>query len=651
MASTPTTTAPVKRACDSCHRRKVKCIGEGTAPCKNCVSAGLACTYNAIPQKKGPKGSRAKVLSELRETQRNAQLAAGFPTDLGFDGRTISSTFARTPGLMPPALVESCIEYFFAHVYPSEPVLHRQRAQEAAVGMDRSTEAYCMVVALCAYVMIQANHKPPVSVLPRPEMAHMSNVGIGHVLLEESVRVRQGYDHRENPTHYSVLTSWFYSGCYFGLARENTAWTYLRDATTQAQLLGMHDEETYKHDPLDISRKRVLYWLLFIAERTYALHKHRPITLHPTIHPPSLDEVPSDRPIAVGLELMINMFKIIDDTFINLWNRVHNTHASAAWITQVQTQLSEAVPAYFECTEVQEVQIRITQQWLRSQAWQLSVCQGLVSSVSNDIPLTFKYPIEIARDLLTISHQFSQQAMEMHGVGLIEKLFDIACCLTDVVACTSFSPDAFALGPRDYVSRFLTLISTLRGGQTRYLPLLLAKLSEVLPNLPLPRSLNLPQTVPAGTLGLNATGSGTLPSNVADDYSANPNATSPSYPSNDLIRRLAAQTGAQLPFNTSQHSMVNVPTTHVGDMSLYDSSHSTAHSHSSSSAPRSTSTTPGPYETPMSQRGSQIVSHPTMQLPTSHGHMQSHHMGVNATAYDPRFSIQSYPVDPMMYKQ
>jgi hypothetical protein len=133
--------------------------------------------------------------------------------------------------------------------------------------MDRSTEAYCMVVALCAYVMIQANHKPPVNVLPRPEMAHMSNIGIGHVLLEESVRVRQGYDHRENPSQMSVLTSWFYSGCYFGLARENTAWAYLREATTQAQLLGMHDEETYKHDPLDISRKRVLYWLLFIAER------------------------------------------------------------------------------------------------------------------------------------------------------------------------------------------------------------------------------------------------------------------------------------------------------------------------------------------------------------------------------------------------
>jgi hypothetical protein len=66
----------------SCHRRKVKCIGEGTNPCKNCLSAGLACTYNAIPQKKGPKGSRAKVLSELRENQRNAQLGLSARHDL-----------------------------------------------------------------------------------------------------------------------------------------------------------------------------------------------------------------------------------------------------------------------------------------------------------------------------------------------------------------------------------------------------------------------------------------------------------------------------------------------------------------------------------------------------------------------------------------
>lgn len=255
----------------SCHRRKVKCIGEGTNPCKNCLSAGLACTYNAIPQKKGPKGSRAKVLSELRETQRQTQVsAAGFPHELGFDARTLPSAFARTPGLLPHGLIESCLEYFFGNVYPSQPLLHRQGAQDIVMSVEHSNEAYCVIAALCAYVMIQFNMIVAPNLLPRPEMAQLSNVNLGHVLLEESVRVRKGLDYLETPTHLSILTSWFYHGCYFGLGRDNTAWSYLREATTQAQLLGMHDEETYKEDPMDISRKRVLYWLLFISER-YAL--------------------------------------------------------------------------------------------------------------------------------------------------------------------------------------------------------------------------------------------------------------------------------------------------------------------------------------------------------------------------------------------
>jgi len=234
----------------------------------------------------------------------------------------------------------------------------------------------------------------------------------------------------------------------------------------------------------------------------------------------------------------------------------------------------------------------------------------------------------------------------------IEKLFDIACCLTDVVACTSFSPDAFALGPRDYVSRFLTLIQTLRGGQSRYLPMLLAKLQEVLPNLPLPRSLNLTQTLPASSIGLGAS-SGMVPSNAGDEFSALPSVISPTYPSTELIRRLAAQTGAQLPFSTTQQPMVSAPTSHIEDMSIY-STHST--SHSSGSAPRSSSATPGPYEPPMSQARAQIVSHPSSQLSAGLSqqthHLQSHNIGVNPTAYDPRFNVQGFPVDPaMMFKQ
>lgn len=54
------------------------------------------------------------------------------------------------------------------------------------------------------------------------------------------------------------------------------------------------------------------------------------------------------------------------------------------------------------------------------------------------------------------------------------------------MACVPLEPAAFEYGPRDYLNQFLTLISTLRGGDSRFLPLLLAKVNEVLPSMAAP---------------------------------------------------------------------------------------------------------------------------------------------------------------------
>jgi hypothetical protein len=219
-----------------------------------------------------------------------------------------------------------------------------------------------------------------------------------------------------------------------------------------------------------------------------------------------------------------------------------------------------------------------------------------------------------------------------------------------VVACIPFSPNTFALGPRDYVSRFLTLFSALRGGQTRYLQLLLAKVSEVLPDLPLPRSLNIPQNMSPSSIGMAPGALGSVPSNLSDDLSGMHVATSPTYPSTELIRQLAAQTGAQLPFHSSQQSLLHAPSTRVDDLSLYDSS--ATHSTRSGSAPESSSGTPGPFENssqPRTQLPTQSHGHAASQIPSSMPQHAQLHLG---TTYDPRFSVQGFPVDPsMVYKQ
>ena len=234
--SSPTSSSAQKRACDACHRRKVKCIADGTRPCKNCASANLTCTWNAIPQKKGPKGSRAKVISELRESQRQAQLAA---QRHGLDSPPGSPAQSRTPGLLSLETITTCVDYFFANLYPTQPILHRQKVDDAIGQMETNPEAYCLVAALCAYMMIQPN-------IESADVQPVPSIHLGHTLLQEAIRVRKSFNYPENGTVWSVITSFFFFGSYFCLDRHNTAWFHLREATTLAQIMGMQNEATYK---------------------------------------------------------------------------------------------------------------------------------------------------------------------------------------------------------------------------------------------------------------------------------------------------------------------------------------------------------------------------------------------------------------------
>ncbi|KAF2154552.1 hypothetical protein K461DRAFT_222293 [Myriangium duriaei CBS 260.36] len=472
--TTPAATGPAKRACDCCHKRKVKCIGNGTRPCRNCASAGLTCTYNAIPQKKGPKGSRAKVISELRETQhRHLQATNASSLALVSDSYLAQSQFPRTRGLLSPDLINACVDYFFLNVYPSQPILHRGSLQQTISIMEINVEAYCLVTSLCAYMLIQPN-----LLLNAP-----GNQGptLGLTLLKEALRVRKGCDYLEEPTIMSVITSFFLFGCYFCLDKTNTAWFHLREATTLAYVVRLHEEDSYATlGPVEASRRRRLYWLLFVTERAYALQRHRPLSLQATINLPSMEEDPTESVEISGFLRLIHLFRPFDDTFVGLWNKTR-VDCTTDWLTELQHQLTDALPAYLQTTETQAADLRVSQQWLKTMIWQLSISHGYLSSTATDPSMTFQYPIGLARELISSASSFSQAAMEVHGIGLVEKLFDITCTLIDVLACVPVG-STFEFGPRDYLNQLLTLISNLRGGHKRFMPLLQSKMHDNLPS-------------------------------------------------------------------------------------------------------------------------------------------------------------------------
>lgn len=425
----------------------MRCIGEGNVACKNCVAAGLNCTYNAVPQKKGPKGSRAKVLSELRETQRQSHLGSG-QYEPGI-GRSVSpATNARAPGLVTEEVINACVEYFFHNLYPTQPILHRVVVQQVIMTMDQSTEAYCKIVAFCAYMLFQPNMILPLHVRIGGDMSLTPNTSLGHMYLEEVVRVRKGYEFSENPSVLTVYTSYFLFSCYFCLDRQNAAWVYLRQATTLAHVMGMHDESTYKMDDyIDASRKRRLFWVLFMAERyanmnenrrrllitsrAYAFKRHRPLSLYDTIQLPNPEEDPTESVSLTGFNRLIKLYKPFDETFFGLWNRTSHG-AVPSWLVQLQQQLSTALPSYLEGTETQNLDLKVSQQWLKTMIWQLAISHGFISSMSSDNTLSFRFPLDVSRDLVEMSSDFSQHAMEIHGVGLVSGIciYTYETCLT-----------------------------------------------------------------------------------------------------------------------------------------------------------------------------------------------------------------------------
>lgn len=152
--------------------------------------------------------------------------------------------------------------------------------------------------------------------------------------------------------------------------------------------------------------------------RAHALQRRRPLTLHATIELPRIDEDPAEAIELTGFVHLVNLFKPFDDTFVGLWNKAR-VGCTTAWLAKLQQQLSEALPIYLQGTESQIVDLHISQQWLRTMVWQLSISQGFLSSTAADHALTFQYPIEISRDLGLMASQFTQEAMEIHGIGLV----------------------------------------------------------------------------------------------------------------------------------------------------------------------------------------------------------------------------------------
>lgn len=464
-----------KRACDGCHRRKVKC--DSNSPCRNCGTANIQCTYNAIPQKKGPKGSRAKVISELRENQRMTSLPVKVQARINGVQVEPITHHNPTPGLLTHDIAKSCLNFFFEHVYTKLPILHRETIESQMPSLERNPDTYCLFTSLCAFMMLQPGMTFPMADYNNMEMPYGANIAASTILIEECIRVRKGQDvkgfeHWEKPSLNVLATNFFIFAYYYAQENHSSAWYYLREGTTIIQMSGMGNEENYQQD-IDSIRRRRLFWLFHNAERAYALQRNYPVTLQATLHVGQNADCPTDDPFNPSMNNnffnLCGVYQNVDDAFINAW-RLGCRNLDAQTITSLNTSLRDVLPQQYPPSNYSGVQ-----NWLRKVLWQVTEAHDSQVKVSQ---LLSNFP--------------NSQYQMLVNSGLIPKLIQVTLDLIPYLTNAPPSRSPTTPGPEQYLQVLWRICMAIGNDHFQFVPLLLSKVHEILPRIIDPKLLNAP---------------------------------------------------------------------------------------------------------------------------------------------------------------
>ncbi|KAG7194556.1 uncharacterized protein KQ657_004771 [Scheffersomyces spartinae] len=316
--------------------------------------------------------------------------------------------------------------------------------------------AYALSCAIAAAIDSQVTF-----LTTKAELLNLPTEITGSQFAEECVRSRSMTEFRERPSAEALLTSFFlyahYVNIKLGLL---TSMVYLREAITMAQIMGLHNPETYDDLPTaEGHRLRKIYYMLLVTERFMCISDNLPVILDVAIPYPELEDEEYSA-LLRGFSELVKVFAIPDKRFFDkmitsksLANSSMSSIISAAssdggpsgpnWIQRVQDQLTNILVTS-QTPEIQKLNILLSKYWMMCLAWHVTRRCGLLVGDENDNNcFSIMYPIKIARDFIEETSSLTIFAFESNGPGVCIKLLEIALGLMDSLT-TTMSSEGFA---------------------------------------------------------------------------------------------------------------------------------------------------------------------------------------------------------------
>ncbi|OGE58424.1 hypothetical protein PENARI_c001G04083 [Penicillium arizonense] len=387
------------------------------------------------------------------------------------------------------------LDIFQLHLYDIWPIVDAEDLKSQLCGDGKiDPSSHALAAALCAATLAQTRLQ--LTQDPCPEGLAVTV----HEFAKECLRVRLEHSYNQAPSLQALVTSIFLHMYYANQDQVTPATISLREAITYADLMHL-----CRHVPPDATQSKQwqlelrCYWILFITERTFCIQHDLPITLYRT---PNLPEVEHNSPkgdLYAGFCTLVQLFHHIQHPLALPATTSKAIEAPEIYtknkISDIQRRIGVKLPGLELKSEIQYVDILTTSAWIRSLLWQYSASHFMLSSATSIEPLSFDYPLSIARDYLASISHVSIESVRSHGYGMEIKLLQVANPILDLLLCMPnlLTYKACPFGPLDAVIAIEQLLLKVGGSKSERLGQLHQRLRQVPSMVNMPLMLESPK--------------------------------------------------------------------------------------------------------------------------------------------------------------
>lgn len=327
--------------------------------------------------------------------------------------------------------MDNIYDNYAEYVLPLIPIVSRTEFQRAAETLDPETSTQALVIVLTAITL----HMTPGNA--DDSQQHQLRIT---ALFVEALRIHGPMLPGHEVDVGCILVSLLTAVCFFANHHQSRlAFYYLQEAIIKLQMLCTAQSAAgSSQSPESRAQTERLHWLLFIHERFFSLSRYQPASLTAPSSLPSRDRSWADG-IQDGFIQLVLLFRNVDHEFIENWRNRQNPTMTLDWVRLKQAEMGENIGSWeaqiMPLTAMQQIDLIVTCYWLRVLVWQMALSRLLLNSeegFEHDFT-SIVFPMSLSYRLQSYLKSTPRQAVEVHGTGILRKIFDIAITLADVL--------------------------------------------------------------------------------------------------------------------------------------------------------------------------------------------------------------------------